>query len=419
MQPTSTYGLEYALFFGVPSNKIELMDGTSRWAFPFLSRDEAEAHFQQWLETLRRWKQVDVPTPILKSEGKSLAQAPGNWQAEVAGMRMELFPRPINIRIPIAWQVFRAFLDTFNRRDYWPGQPTGLETGWDSMCDDGDIRRHLWSLFSGLAHRHGGKHCGRVDIALAPWAGMAPDAYYYRNGRQDIMLKGDYFCAVPDLVAEVLSAPSRWLDRGPRMEVYRRAGVPHLWLVEPALETVEVYELHSQYELVARHGAGESFASPLFSGEQICVDTLFDTQSKRWPDDKDQNDEPADPDPPIPEWIIPQATKVGLEYFFHLGHPERRWEFWDNKARSVLAFGSAAEASSRLDYFVTEACRWESLPCPRISQMADDIEQTEAGRFQLTRRGRLVFLDVAIDGRRHQELLTRWSDREAWNWGKR
>src|SRR5690349_20221321 len=51
-----TYGLEYALFFGVPGNKLELINGTSRWAFPFLSRAEGEAHFQEWLDTLRRWK---------------------------------------------------------------------------------------------------------------------------------------------------------------------------------------------------------------------------------------------------------------------------------------------------------------------------------------------------------------------------
>jgi hypothetical protein len=50
--------------------------------------------------------------------------------------------------------------------------------------------------------------------------------------------------------------------------------------------------------------------------------------------------------------------------------------------------------------------------------MADDVEQTEAGRFQLTRRGRLVFLDVVIDGRRHAEILTRWCNRDAWDWGE-
>lgn len=404
MKPT--YGLEYALFFGVPGNKLELIDGTSRWAFPFLSRAEGETHFQQWLEIFRRWKQVETPTPIRKSDG--------NWHAEVSGIRMELFPRPIEIRIPIAWQAFDAFLHTFNRRDYWPGQPEGLETGYDSLLDDGDIRMNLWSMFAEFSGRHGGKHSGRVDIALAPWAGVAPDAYYYCKGRQNIMIEGDYFCAAPDLVAEVLSAPSRSLDRGPRMEVYRRAGVSHLWLVEPAQETVEVYELRSRYDLVGRHGPGDSFAAPLFPGEQISADALFKTQSKRWPNGKDHDEEPQ----PIPDWILPPEMKVGLEYFVHLGHPERRWEFWDNKARSVLAFGSAAEGSARLDYFLTEACRWESLPRPKIAQLADDIQHTEVGRFQLTRRGRLVFLDMAVDGRRHQEILTRWADRGAWDWGE-
>ena len=54
---------------------------------------------------------------------------------------------------------------------------------------------------------------------------------------------------------------------------------------------------------------------------------------------------------------MPPEIKLGPEYFFHLGHPERRWEFCDTKAHSVLAFG-AAEASARLDYFLTEACCW-------------------------------------------------------------
>jgi hypothetical protein len=399
------YGLEYALFFGVPDNKLELIDGTSRWVFPLLSRDEGEAHFQQWLETFRRWKQVETPTPIRKAASR--------WQAEVRGIRIELFPRPIEIRLPIAWEAFDAFLDTYNRRDYWPGQPRGFETGWDSIFDDGDIRVNLWSMFGEFCSRHGGKHSGRVDIALAAWAGVAPDAYYYRKGRENIMIEGDYFCAAPDLIAEVLSAPSRWLDRGPRMEVYRRAGVPHLWLVEPAQEMVEVYELRGRYELVGRHGPGESFAAPLFPGEQISVDAFFKTQSKRWP--KENQDEVPEP---IPDWVLPPEMEIGLECFFHLGHPERRWEFWDNKTHSVLAFGSAAEATARLDHFLTEACRWEGLPRPKIAQPASDVQQTEVGRFQLTRRGRLVFLDVAVDGRRHREILTRWADRNAWDWGE-
>src|SRR5947207_3132757 len=95
-EANATYGLEYALFFGVPDGKLELIRGGSRWVFPFVSRAEGEAHFVEWLETLRRWKQVKDPMPIHKSGAR--------WRAKVAGVRIKLFPRPIEIRIPIAWQ---------------------------------------------------------------------------------------------------------------------------------------------------------------------------------------------------------------------------------------------------------------------------------------------------------------------------
>lgn len=49
--------------------------------------------------------------------------------------------------------------------------------------------------------------------------------------------------------------------------------------------------------------------------------------------------------------------------------------------------------------------------------MESDVQQTEAGRFQLTRRGRLVFLDVAIDGREYRKILSTHADRDAWDWG--
>jgi hypothetical protein len=35
------WDLEYLLLFGIPNNKIELLDGRSRWAFPFTSRELA------------------------------------------------------------------------------------------------------------------------------------------------------------------------------------------------------------------------------------------------------------------------------------------------------------------------------------------------------------------------------------------
>jgi hypothetical protein len=399
------YGLEYALFFGVPNNKVELIDGYSHWSFPFDSRESAEAHFRSWMDTLCRWKHVEPPG--VRKSGRQ-------WQAIVAGVRVELYPRPIRFEIPISSHAFNAFLHTFNRRDFWPGQPEGLEQGWDSIFDEGDVRMNLWKLLGEQCERHGGQHSSRCDIAISDSAAVAPDAFYYREGRTNIKIEGDYFGAAPDLVAEVLSAPSRALDRGLRMEIYRRCGVEHLWLVDPACETVDVYRLAADYELQGRYQAGDAFAVDLFPGEKFVVDDLFETQSKRWPDGRRSREEPE----PIPEWLLPPDFAVGLEYFFHLGHPERRWEFWNNKAHSVLAFGSGTEARTRLDHFLAEAGRWEGMAKPKPAALGDDVERAEIGRFQFTRRGRLVWLDVAVDGRRYKELLRTWSRREAWDWGE-
>jgi len=37
-------GLEYILLFGLPENKLELIDGRTRCRLPFATRQEAEMH---------------------------------------------------------------------------------------------------------------------------------------------------------------------------------------------------------------------------------------------------------------------------------------------------------------------------------------------------------------------------------------
>jgi hypothetical protein len=84
----------------------------------------------------------------------------------------------------------------------------------------------------------------------------------------------------------------------------------------------------------------------------------------------------------------------------------------------VLAFGSPREARARLGPFLEEAARWEQAPVPAAVAVGPDAEQAEVGRFRFTRRGRHVWLDVAVDARKYQDLLRVWSRREAWDWGE-
>ncbi len=47
----------------------------------------------------------------------------------------------------------------------------------------------------------------------------------------------------PDWACEVLSDRTERIDRTTKMGIYRREGVKHVWLVNPALEILEVYSL--------------------------------------------------------------------------------------------------------------------------------------------------------------------------------
>jgi hypothetical protein len=197
------------------------------------------------------------------------------------------------------------------------------------------------------------------------------------------------------------------------MEVYRKVGVPHLWLLDPETDTVEVYALAGRsFSLTGRHRAGESFRPALFPEVSVAVDSLFDTQEKRRPEWARS----SEPDP-APAWLVPPDHRLGLEVLFFFGHPERRYEIWNNRAPCLLAFGSPEDAELRFAHFLEDICRWEQANLPRPSSIELDVEVAEVGRFQLTRRGRQVRLDVAVDARKYRDLLHVWGDREAWNWG--
>jgi hypothetical protein len=120
----------------------------------------------------------------------------------------------------------------------------------------------------------------------------------------------------------------------------------------------------------------------------------------------------------VPMWLVSADQRVGLEVLFFFGHPERRYEIWNNRAPCLLAFGSPDEAESRFGHFLEDICRWEQRPLLRARPIEPGVEVAEVGRFQLTRQGSQIRLDVAVDARKYRKLLSVWTDDEAWDWGE-
>lgn len=70
--------------------------------------------------------------------------------------------------------------------------------------------------------------------------GVQPDLVFVSAERDEIVGE-DWIRGAPDLVVEILSPSTAERDRGVKLKLYRRQGVPQYWLVDPRAECVEVW----------------------------------------------------------------------------------------------------------------------------------------------------------------------------------
>lgn len=70
---------------------------------------------------------------------------------------------------------------------------------------------------------------------------LVPDLAGWRRERMPVLTTEEaYFTLAPDWLCEVLSPGTAKLDRVKKLRLYARAGVHHVWLVDPLQRTLEV-----------------------------------------------------------------------------------------------------------------------------------------------------------------------------------
>lgn len=82
-----------------------------------------------------------------------------------------------------------------------------------------------------------------IDIVLSEHNVVQPDIVFFKKGRRQAI---DMLAAIripPDLAVEVLSPGTVAIDRGRKMRLLARFGLPEYWLVDPIAQTVEIYVL--------------------------------------------------------------------------------------------------------------------------------------------------------------------------------
>lgn len=87
---------------------------------------------------------------------------------------------------------------------------------------------------------------------------VVPDIAGWRRERLPELPDAAFVTITPDWICEALSPATARFDRTRKLPLYARLGVPHLWLLDPSLETLETYRLESGlWVLLATHAGDD------------------------------------------------------------------------------------------------------------------------------------------------------------------
>ena len=117
-----------------------------------------------------------------------------------------------------------------------------------------------------------------VDVRIDERNAYAPDVWWLSEANRPAR-DAVFFASPPDLAIEVRS-PSTWrFDVGVKKARYEAAGLPELWLVDGAADSVLVYRRSApgarEFDVALEVGRGEALTSPQLPGFELELDALF------------------------------------------------------------------------------------------------------------------------------------------------
>ncbi len=105
---------------------------------------------------------------------------------------------------------------------------------------------------------------------------LVPDIAGWKRERMPALPDTAWFDLVPDWVCEILSPSTAQKDRMVKMPVYAELGVRHLWLIDPEIRTLEVYQLENKrWSLMASLSEDDKVSAVPFDAIEFNLDTLW------------------------------------------------------------------------------------------------------------------------------------------------
>jgi excisionase family DNA binding protein len=114
-----------------------------------------------------------------------------------------------------------------------------------------------------------------LDVTLTAGNVLQPDILFVSGARRSIM-RPERIDGACDLIVEIMSPANRRKDRIRKLEIYRKAGIPHYWIADPEENTLEAFALKDgAYALIAAGSPEDSFTHPDFPGLSLDLARVF------------------------------------------------------------------------------------------------------------------------------------------------
>jgi Uma2 family endonuclease len=115
-----------------------------------------------------------------------------------------------------------------------------------------------------------------IDIVFSDYDVLQPDVVYFQPSRVHFIDLDRAIRHAPDLCVEILSPSTEATDRGRKLQMFARYGVPEYWIVDPVNEWIEVHRLEAgSYVLVQRASGDEEVRSAVVPGTTLHADSIF------------------------------------------------------------------------------------------------------------------------------------------------
>lgn len=106
------------------------------------------------------------------------------------------------------------------------------------------VAGEILTLLSDYRRRSGGLALGApLDIVFDEHDVVQPDIVFFRAGRRHLVQPYAVTRAAPDIAVEVLPPSTAAADRGPKMQMFARYGVPGYWIADPTHQRIDVHVL--------------------------------------------------------------------------------------------------------------------------------------------------------------------------------